>query len=197
MTITGVILAGGLARRMNQQDKGLLLYRGLPLVGYAINALSPLVTELFISANRHTDIYSQFGYQVLTDKNQQFDGPLAGVLSALSVCQSPVLVVMPCDSPLIKTGHLQKLITGLGNESADIAVAFDGQRQHNVFLALKTTLQDSLAAYLASGERKIDNWLIQQHLTQVDFSQEKAVFANINSPADLAALSNQQLNLSF
>jgi len=192
MTITGVILAGGLARRMNQQDKGLLLYRGQPLVNYAINALSPLVTQLFISANRHTDVYSQFGYQVLVDKNQSFDGPLAGILTALSVCQSPVLVVMPCDSPLIKTCHLQKLITGLDNESADIAVAFDGQRQHNVFLALKTTLQSSLAAYLASGERKIDSWLTQQRLTQVDFSQEKAVFANINTPADLTALSDSE-----
>ncbi len=192
MTITGVILAGGLARRMNQQDKGLLLYRGQPLVSYAINALSPLVTELFISANRHTDVYSQFGYQVLVDKNQSFDGPLAGILTALSVCQSPVLVVMPCDSPLIKTRHLQKLITGLGNESADIAVAFDGQQRHNVFLALKTTLQSSLAAYLASGERKIDSWLTQQRLTQVDFSQEKAVFANINTPADLTALSDSE-----
>jgi len=192
MTITGVILAGGLARRMNQQDKGLLLYRGQPLVSYAINALSPLVTELLISANRHTEIYSQFGYQVLVDKNQSFDGPLAGILTALSVCQSPVLVVMPCDSPLIKTRHLQKLITGLGNESADIAVAFDGQQRHNVFLALKTTLQSSLAAYLASGERKIDTWLSQQRLTQVDFSQEKAVFANINTPADLTALSDSE-----
>jgi len=192
MTITGVILAGGLARRMNQQDKGLLLYRRQPLVSYAINALSPLVTELFISANRHTEIYSQFGYQVLVDKNQSFDGPLAGILTALSVCQSPVLVVMPCDSPLIKTRHLQKLITGLGNESADIAVAFDGQQRHNVFLALKTTLQSSLAAYLASGERKIDSWLTQQRLTQVDFSQEKAVFANINTPADLTALSDSE-----
>jgi len=192
MTITGVILAGGLARRMNQQDKGLLLYRGQPLVSYAINALSPLVTELLISANRHTDVYSQFGYQVLTDKKQSFDGPLAGILTALSVCQSSVLMVMPCDCPLIKTCHLQKLITGLCKNEADIAVAFDGQRRHCVFLALKTTLQSSLAAYLASGERKIDNWLIQQRLTEVDFSQEKAVFANINTPADLTALSDSE-----
>ena len=50
---TGVILAGGLARRMNQLDKGLVCYQGRPLVSYAIAALTPLVQELIINANRH------------------------------------------------------------------------------------------------------------------------------------------------
>ena len=188
LPITGVILAGGLARRMNHQDKGLLLYNGHALICYAIAAMSPLVKSLFISANRHHNIYQTFGYPVLADKQFLFAGPLAGILTALTVCENGILLVMPCDSPLFKTCHLQKLCDALLDSEHDLAVAFDGQRRHSVFLALKTSLQANLAEYLAQGERKLENWLIQQHFIEVDLSDERAIFTNLNSDADWAAL---------
>ncbi|MDD5412620.1 MAG: molybdenum cofactor guanylyltransferase MobA, partial [Methylobacter sp.] len=71
---------------------------------------------------------------------------------------------------------------------ADVAVAFDGERLHPVFLAIKTTLKTSLQDYLASGQRKMAVWLEQQNMVQVDFSNEPEIFSNINTMAELSAL---------
>jgi molybdopterin-guanine dinucleotide biosynthesis protein A len=67
-------------------------------------------------------------------------------------------------------------------------VAFDGERVHPVVMALKTCLHKSLAEYLASGERKLQHWLHQHALVEVDFSDQPQVFANINTPDELALL---------
>ena len=142
--ITGVILAGGRARRMNHQDKGLVCYQGRPLVDYAIAALAPLVHETLINANRHHEQYQQFGLPVVADQTDSFDGPLAGILTAMIHSDAAVLLVVPCDAPLITTVHLQKLLTVRAELNADIAVAFDGERLHPVFLAIHTRLKTSL-----------------------------------------------------
>lgn len=185
--VTGVVLAGGLARRMGQQDKGCLLFKQQPLVSYALAAMAPLTDELLISANRNQDSYRQFGYPVLDDGNNHFNGPLAGILAAMQVAQQPILLVMPCDSPLLETRHVQRLLNRL-NEQTDIVVAFDGERLHPVFSALKTCLQTDLQAYLQRGERKLQSWFEQHALLRVDFSDEPEIFANINTPEQLLAL---------
>ncbi len=186
--VTGVILAGGLARRMQQQDKGLILFNNRPMVSYAINAMAQVADEVLINANRSQQEYQQLGYPVFADETQDFSGPLAGIYTAMTKTRSPVILVMPCDSPLMKASHLQKLLDTLEARDADIAVAFDGERLQPVFLALKTSLKDSLKDYLAQGQRKIDRWLQQHKLVKVDFSDNKEVFKNINTPEDLKAL---------
>ncbi len=186
--ISGVVLAGGLARRMNRQDKGLVCYRGQPLVWYALKALALIANPLIINANRNRPMYAEFGYSVIADETDEFAGPLAGILATLKACPAGILLVVPCDSPLLETRHLQKLLTALLNADSDIAVAFDGKRLQPVVFAMKTELKSSLAAYLASGQRKIADWLTQQRFTPVDFSDEPTIFLNINSLEELAAL---------
>jgi molybdenum cofactor guanylyltransferase len=93
--VTGVILAGGLARRMNNQDKGLIKYKGQPMVGYAIAALTAVTDELLINANRNREQYEKFGLPVVADQTNSFDGPLAGVLTAMIYTDADVLVVIP------------------------------------------------------------------------------------------------------
>jgi len=186
--VTGVILAGGLARRMQQQDKGLILFNNRPMVSYAINAMVQVADEVLINANRSQQEYQQLGYPVFADETQDFSGPLAGIYTAMTKTRYPVILVMPCDSPLMKASHLQKLLDTLEARDADIAVAFDGERLQPVFLALNTSLKDSLKDYLAQGQRKIDRWLQQHKLVKVDFSDNKEVFKNINTPEDLKAL---------
>ncbi len=97
-------------------------------------------------------------------------------------------MVIPCDSPLIKTEHLQKLLLTRAEHNADVAVAFDGTRLHPVFLAIKTALQTSLQEYLADGQRKVEVWLAQQNLVRVDFSNETEIFSNINTMTELSVL---------
>lgn len=186
--VAGVILAGGRARRMNNQDKGLVSFKGRPMISYALAALTPVVDCVFINANRNIDQYRQFGWPVISDQTDSFDGPLAGVLSAMIHADADVLLVMPCDSPLIKTQHLQKLLLTRAENNADVAVAFDGIRPHPVFLAIKTRLKTSLQEYLASDQRKVAAWLAQQNLVQADFSDEPEIFSNINTLDELSML---------
>lgn len=192
--VSGVVLAGGAARRMGGFDKGLILFNGRPLAAYALAAMAPLADELLISANRHQETYRQFGYAVIGDATQTFDGPLAGILAAMQYAKHPVLLVMPCDSPLVETRHLQRLLIPLQN-GADIAVAFDGERLHPVFAALKTGLQADLQAYLQAGERKLLTWMERHTLKTVDFSDVAHIFANINTQAELAAVEKTALVL--
>ena len=157
--VTGVILAGGLARRMNNQDKGLVNYKGRPMVSYAIAAITAFADQSLINANRNRDQYQAFGLPVVADQTGSFDGPLAGVLTAMIYTDADVLVVMPCDSPLIKAEHLQKLLVTRAEYDADVAVAFDGERLHPVFLAIKTSLKSSLRDYSAAANVKwTDGW---------------------------------------
>lgn len=187
-TVTGVILAGGLARRMGHQDKGLIHYKGRPMVSYAVAALASVAGQSLITANRNREQYQAFGLPVVADQTTGFDGPLAGVLTAMMFTDAEVLVVVPCDSPLIKAEHLQKLLSTRAESDADIAVAYDGERLHPVFLAIKTSLKTSLQAYLDSGQRKIDRWLEQQKMVKADFSNEPEIFTNINTLTELSEL---------
>lgn len=190
-TVSGVVLAGGMGRRVQGQDKGLLTFNQRPLAAYALDALAPLVDDLFISANRNSEIYRQFGYPVIADASDTFDGPLAGILAAMQVAKHPVLLVMPCDSPFIATPHLQRLLTAL-NDDAEIAVAYDGERLHPVCAAIRTKLKDDLAAYLKRGERKLQLWMLSHRPLKVDFSDVPAIFANINTPEMLDELENSR-----
>ena len=191
--VTGVILAGGLARRMNNQDKGLINFKGRPMVSYAIDALASVADVSIINANRNREKYQAFGLPVIADQTDSFDGPLAGVLTAMFYTEADVLVVIPCDSPLIKAEHLQKLLAIRAKNDSDVAIAFDGERLHPVFLAIKSSLKTSLQDYLNSDQRKADHWLKQQKMVEADFSDEPEIFFNINTLSELSELEAKSL----
>ncbi|WP_394752067.1 molybdenum cofactor guanylyltransferase MobA [Crenothrix sp.] len=186
-----VILAGGRATRMGHQDKGLVHYNGQPLIHYAIAASQCVVDQLIINANRNITRYQELGLAVITDDTASFDGPLAGVLAAMHATDAEVLLAIPCDCPLIKAQHLQKLLLAVMQTKADIAVACEGDQLHGVFFAVRTILQQSLHDYLASGQRKVSTWQIQQQMIKVDFSAEPDIFTNINTMNDLSILETQ------
>jgi molybdenum cofactor guanylyltransferase len=189
----GVVLAGGRATRMGHQDKGLVNYNGQPLIYYAIGALSPVVAQIIINANRNIEQYLRFGHLVISDHTDSFDGPLAGVLAVMDASKADILLVMPCDCPFIKARHAQKLLLALNETHADIAVAYDGKQLHNVFFAVRSSLRQSLQTYLASGQRKVTTWQNLHHLIAVDFGHEPEIFTNINTMNELSNLeSNTQ-----
>jgi molybdopterin-guanine dinucleotide biosynthesis protein A len=186
--VAGVILAGGRARRMNNRNKGLVNFKGRPMISYAIAAMAPVVDYVLINANRDIDQYRQFGWPVISDQTDNFDGPLAGILTAMIHADADILLVIPCDSPLIKTEHLRKLLLTCSENNADVAVAFDGTRLHPVILAVRAGLQASLRDYLAGGQHKVTDWLAKQNLVQVDFSNEPEIFCNVNTMTELSVL---------
>jgi molybdopterin-guanine dinucleotide biosynthesis protein A len=185
--VTGVILAGGKGRRMHEQDKGLMLFKGKPLVSYGIAAMTRVADVTLVNANRNIDAYREFGLPVISDRNGNFEGPLAGVLAAMASAQSGILLTLPCDSPAVQAGHLKHLLAGLTHSNADIAVASDGARLHPVFMAVQVAVMPNLADYLLQGGRKVEDWVRQHEWREISFADEKAVFNNINTLAELDA----------
>ena len=80
--ITGLVLAGGRAQRMGGIDKGLIPFKGLPLIESALERLKPQVNTILINANRNHSIYSSYGYPVLADEDDSFSGLLLRILKA-------------------------------------------------------------------------------------------------------------------
>lgn len=192
--IAGVVLAGGRARRMSNQDKGLVIFKGRPMVSYALDALVPVADYVLINANRNIEQYRQFGWPVICDQTDNFDGPLAGILTAMIHTKADIFVIIPCDSPFIKAVHLQKLLSVVAQNKADLTIAYDGERMHPVFLAINPCLQNSLHEYLAKGQRKVMNWVLQQNFVLVDFKDEPEIFNNINSMDDLVSFETGSTN---
>lgn len=182
--ITALILAGGRGSRMGGQDKGLIEFAGKPLIAHIIQAISPQVNGVLISANRNHDRYAEFGYPLLADPLGNYQGPLAGMQAGLETIKTALMLVLPCDGPLVDANLAQRLLNGLIDAQADIAVAHDGKRLQPVHALLRTELLPSLKAYLAEGERKIDLWYTRHHCVSVDFSDNPAQFNNLNTPED-------------
>lgn len=185
--ITAVILSGGQATRMNYQDKGLIPFKGKPLISYVSNAIQKEVCRVLVSANRNLDAYQEFG-EVITDSLPKFQGPLSGVLSALGEVKTNYLLIVPCDSPFVNHTLIAKLSKQMQQSNADICVATDGQRIQPTFALINTDLEDNLSDFLAQGHRKMGLWLKNNHTQEVDFSDCAKLFINLNSFEDFDAV---------
>jgi len=186
--ITGVILAGGQARRMEGQDKGLVLLNDKPMIEYVIDVLKPQVGKLLINANRNYDKYSKYRFDIISDELSGYCGPLAGMASALNKTETAYMLTAPCDSPFIPGDLVQRLVTALESEDADISVAHNGERMQPVFCLMKKELISSMNEFLNNGERKIDAWFSRHALAIADFSDIPKTFDNLNTLEDIKAV---------
>ena len=182
--LTGLVLAGGQARRMGGVDKGLVAIAGRPMIEHVLDALRPQVGELMINANRNLERYARYGCRVLPDSQAGYLGPLAGVASALAAIRTDYLLTVPCDSPLLAPDLAAHLCEALDRQRADLAVAHDGERQQPVFLLLPKRLGADLEDYLAGGGRKIDLWFARHRLAEAELSHRRDSFINVNDPAE-------------
>ncbi len=185
--ITGLILAGGLGRRMGGRDKGLQPFRGKPMAAWAIARLAPQVGALLINANQNLEAYAAFGHPVIPDRIAGFAGPLAGLHTGLLACETPLLVTTPCDSPFLPEDLVARLRDALEAAGADLAVAKTGEQPHPVFSLVRREVLDGLTAFLEAGGRKVDAWYAALKVAEVPFPDERA-FANINTLEELNEL---------
>ena len=185
--ITGVILAGGLGRRMGGVDKGLVAFRGRPMVAQVIERLAPQVDEILINANRNTEQYAAFGYRVIADAIEGYAGPLAGLERGLAEARHDLVATAPCDSPFLPADLIDRLLGAMTNAAADLAVARTGDQPHPVFCLCKRGLHAHLRAYLGAGGRKIDAWYATLAVIEVAFDDQARAFSNINTPEELSA----------
>ncbi len=186
--ITGIILAGGRARRMHGRDKGLVQLNKKAMIEYVLSAMKPQVNDIIINANRNQKIYEVYGFPVIADQIQGYCGPLAGMASGLQAANTPFIVTVPCDSPLIPDNLVQKLYSILQDRDAEICTACANERLQPVFTLMKTNLLSSMLEFLNDGERKIDKWFEKHRLAIADFSNQPDIFVNVNSSAELQEL---------
>ncbi len=183
--ITGVILAGGLGRRMGGVDKGLRMLRGKPLAAWVIERLAPQVAELLINANQNLAEYSSFGYRVIPDAIAGYAGPLAGLHCALGAARHELVATAPCDSPFLPADLVARLHAALTSENAQLAVARTHEQPHPVFCLCRRDVHAHLGAFLENGGRKIDAWYATLRVVEVAFDDEAQAFANINTADEL------------
>lgn len=202
--ITGLILAGGRGSRMGCVDKGLQTFNGMPLALHTLTRLQMGggVGHVMINANRNLSAYESFGASVWPDGLADYAGPLAGFLTGLEHCETPYLVTVPCDTPLLPLDLVQRLAQALTAQDADIAMAAApeidkaGQvqvRPQPVFCLLRVELLESLVKFTQDGGRKIDAWTAQHKTAIVPFdlpSDDTNAFCNTNTLAELRQLEN-------
>jgi molybdopterin-guanine dinucleotide biosynthesis protein A len=184
--ITGVILAGGLGRRMGGVDKGLQLLNDKPMVHWAIERFAPQVDEVLINANQNAAQYGAFGFPVVPDQIPDFAGPLAGLHAALSRAAHPLVATVPCDSPFLPADLVSRLKAALDADGADLAVARTFDQAHPVFCLCRRDVLPHLTAFLESGGRKVDHWYATLKVSEVAFDDQAEAFSNINTREELA-----------
>jgi molybdenum cofactor guanylyltransferase len=189
--ITAVILAGGMARRMGGEDKGLIELNGRPLLDYVIAGLRSRVGAILVNANRNLERYREFGYPVIEDIVTGFSGPLAGMATGMQAADTPLLLTVPCDSPFVPPDLGERLLRVMRDTGAGICVAHDGERLQPVHALLKCRLLPDLLAYLNGGGRKIDTWYARHRMARADFSGMPDMFLNLNTPADRQLLEDR------
>jgi len=185
--VTGLVLAGGMGRRMQGTDKGLIDLGGREMVSYVIDTLHANVAEVIVNANRNDQAYAKYGVRVVADSIEGYQGPLAGIEAGMSAATTPWIYTCPCDSPLQSNALLPHMWERVQARLADndacifIGVASDGERTQPVFSLLHNSLLLSLREYLQSGERKIDRWFAKHEMITIDCREYADSFFNVNT----------------
>lgn len=182
----GVILAGGLSRRMGGGDKSLVLLAGRPIIGHIIGRLSPQVDRLVLNANGDPARFAPFGLPVLPDTIAGHPGPLAGILAGLDHAATlgiDWIVTTPADAPFLPSNFVARLQTARG--AAPMAMASSGGRAHPVAALWPVSLRGRIRDALAAGQRKVG--AITEGAAIATWPDDPIdPFFNVNTPDDLA-----------
>ena len=190
MNITALILAGGEGSRMAGQDKGLQLWRGLPLIDHVLQIIAPQVQHTLISANRNLAEYALRSYPVLSDdKKWQGLGPLAALATLaeqpITLMNGNWLLVVPCDTPQLPETLVIQLSQAIQQQTlAQVCYAVTHEREHYSIFLVHIDCLKQVVPYLKQGGRSIRGWLKQYPYTTALFEKEIS-FKNINTITDL------------
>jgi molybdopterin-guanine dinucleotide biosynthesis protein A len=192
--VCGIILAGGLARRMGGGDKPLKEIAGKPILAHVIERLQPQCARVVLNANGDPARFASFGLPVVADDVPDFAGPLAGILAGLDWiaanardCQCAISVA--ADTPFIPRDLVRRLQAARLGEACDVAVAASGGRTHPVIALWPVTIRNQLRrALVDESERKIDRFTARYQAAQVSWPNEPYdPFFNVNETSDLTA----------
>ena len=176
------LLAGGRGQRMGGQDKGWVTWQGHALIEHMQRVVRPLTDDLIISCNRNHERYQHLTDQLVSDPNQDFTGPLIGILSALKVARHEYLMVLPCDAPRIDQALLQQLYQQAGERPA--LFMHQGHWQP-LFSIIATAQLSALEQLWQAGERSPKHALLQLNPVAIHCAADEQRLANFNDPSVL------------
>ena len=179
--ITAVVLCGGRATRLGGVEKPLTDLGGKPLLAHVIARLEPMVDGFVLSVGRDAERYEQFGYPQVAD-DEPGQGPLAGIVSALALANTPWILTTPADTPFLPANLVAALAPACTRRGA--AVVSAGGHRQNLSMLLDHRAAASLAEFYHSGGRAVHRWLVANDIDEVEFPKDG--FFNINTPEDLA-----------
>jgi len=152
--ITGVVLAGGRSTRMGW-DKALLKLNGKPLIQHVAEALHAVFDDVIVSANRAD--YDFLGLPMVRDVYDNC-GPLGGIHAALESARTPYIFTAPCDTPLLNSIIIETILADAGPDR--IAIGSTAERLQPLVGVYPVSCRSGLDEYLASGQRKVKNFLV-------------------------------------
>jgi len=189
----GVLLAGGLARRMGGGDKPMRTIGGLTIMERVISRLAPQCDRLILNANGDPSRFGAFGLPVVPDNIEGFAGPLAGVLAALdwSAAYQPDIkwvLSTATDCPFLPRDLVKRLHQARAAEGSQIAVAASGGHVHHVVALWNVSLRDQLRHALTKEDiRKVGFWMARYKPTTVTWPDTPLdPFFNANTIEDIA-----------
>ena len=192
--VIGLLLAGGLARRMGGGDKPLRTIAGKTILDHVIERLGPQCSDLVINANGDAARFAPWNLPVVADSVAGFAGPLAGILAGLDWAAShrpgiSHVVSVAADTPFIPRDLVARLAGEMATAQAYIAVAASGGWSHPVIALWPVTIREDLRhALTVAGERKIDRFTQSFTVATVTWPTEPIdPFFNANEPDDLSA----------
>jgi molybdopterin-guanine dinucleotide biosynthesis protein A len=195
--VAGVLLAGGLSRRMGGGDKCLRDLGGRPILVHIIERAAPQVGALVLNANGDPARFDAFGLPVAADVVEGYAGPLAGVLTGLdwAAANAPGarwIASFACDAPFFPSDMVARMLAAVEAAGADMACAVTHGRTHPVFGLWPLSLREELRRAMVDEDmRKVDLWTARYRLVEVDFPDADTArgpldpFFNTNRPEDL------------
>ncbi|MGQ0662531.1 MAG: molybdenum cofactor guanylyltransferase MobA [Pseudomonadota bacterium] len=190
--VAGVVLAGGLARRMGGGDKCLRLLGGQPILAHILARVRPQVAALVLNANGEPARFAAFGLPVAADAVEGFAGPLAGVLTGIEWASAHApgcrwLASVAADAPFVPRDLVARLLAAVVDKGADLACAASLGQAHPVFGLWRCDLGPALRRALVEEQiRKVDRWTQRYRLVEVEFAAVPVdPFFNLNRPEDL------------
>ena len=191
--IPGVLLAGGLARRMGGGDKPMRQIGGRTILDRVIARVKPQCDGLLLNANGDPARFAAFGLPVIPDGVADFPGPLAGILAGLdwAAANRPEvkwLLSAAADCPFLPRDLVARLVAALHEENAELAVAASDDQSHPVIGLWSVALREQLRhALVVEDVRKIDRWTARYRLATVTWQVEPLdPFFNANTMDDIA-----------
>lgn len=189
----GVLLAGGLARRMGGGDKPLRRIGGRTILERVIARLEPQCDGLILNANGDPARFRETGLPVVADDVPGFAGPLAGILAALdwAAAHRPEIVFVAsaaADSPFLPGDFVARLHAARAEEGTPLACARSAGQAHPTNALWRVDLRGDLRhALVVEDLRKIDRWTARHGVAHADWPADPVdPFFNANAPEDLA-----------